>query len=104
MVNIIVAGILFVIATVFGTAGIVGLFIFPDAYTRLHAGSLASTTAVFTIFLACLFVVSDWHFLARIVVIMLFFVVSAPTGSHVVAQLLWCSGIIPWKQKRKESK
>lgn len=96
----IIAVILLVIAAIFGTAGILGLFVFPDAYTRLHAGSLASTTAVFTIFLACLFIVPDWHFLARVIVIMLFFVVSAPTGSHIVAQLLWCSGIIPWKKQR----
>lgn len=100
MIIDILASILFFISAIFGTVGIIGLYTFPDPYTRLHAGSLASTTAVFTVFIACLFSAPDWHFLARVIVIMLFFVVSSPIGSHVVIQLLWNSGIIPWKQTR----
>ena len=41
-------------ACVFAVAGTVGLFRFPDVYTRLQASSLAGTTAVFTVFLAAL--------------------------------------------------
>ncbi len=99
MIGTILSALLFAAAAVFGTVGIFGLFTFPDAYTRLHAGSLASTTAVFTVLLGLLPIMTDWHFTARIIIILLFFIVSSPTGSHVVMHLVWNSGVLPWKKR-----
>ncbi|MDH7483022.1 MAG: monovalent cation/H(+) antiporter subunit G [Spirochaetales bacterium] len=54
MTGVVLALILLLVAAMFGTAGILGLFRFRDPLVRLHAGSLASTTAVFSIFLELL--------------------------------------------------
>lgn len=91
MVSLIVIA-LFTIATVFGTIGIIGLFKFQDAYSCLHAGSLASTTAVFTVFVAVFFIVPSLAFMSRMLIISLFFIVSAPTGSHFVVHLIAGTG------------
>jgi multicomponent Na+:H+ antiporter subunit G len=34
---------------------------------------------------------------ARIIIIGFFFLVSSPTGSHIVARFAWNSDIMPWK-------
>ena len=83
---------LFAIAAIFGTIGIIGLYRFPDAYSRLHAGSLASTTAVFTVLIAVVFIVPSFEFISRMLIIGLLFLISAPTGSHFVIHLIAGTG------------
>lgn len=82
------------IAAIVGTVGIIGLFRFPDAYSRLHAGSLASTTAVFTVFLATPFIDPSAEFISRMIIIILFFLISSPTSTHFVVHLLAESGYL----------
>jgi multicomponent Na+:H+ antiporter subunit G len=92
-----IALIAFGAAVVFGLAGIAGLYRFPDAYARLQASSLCSTTAVFSIFIGALALAPSWAIASRLVVIIFFFLVSGPTGSHIVARFAWNSGLDPWK-------
>ena len=107
-IRLIVALISFASALVFGTAGIIGLFRFPDPYSKLQAGSLCGTTAVFSILIGSLALATDWAMAARILIICFFFLLSSPTGGHIVARFAWNSGISPWKpssqqkQKNKE--
>lgn len=87
--------ILCALASVFAIAGTIGLYRFPDVYTRLQASSLAGTTAVFTSFLAALLVSPSFAVAARVAVIILFFLLSNPTTTHIIAQYAWQSGIEP---------
>ncbi len=89
------AGLASLAALIFGLLGLVGLFRFRDPYDRLQAGSLCGTTAVFSAFGAALFLAPSWAAAARIGVITLLFMVSGPTGNHVVARFIWNSGITP---------
>ncbi|HAP56639.1 MAG: monovalent cation/H(+) antiporter subunit G [Sphaerochaeta sp.] len=88
----ILALIAFVIGTAFGIAGMVGLFRFKDPYSRLHAGSLCGTTAVFSYLLALLMLSPSLASTARLVILIVFFLISAPTGSSIVARFIWESG------------
>jgi multicomponent Na+:H+ antiporter subunit G len=99
----VLAGLLFLTAMIFGTAGLVGLFRFPDPYSRLQAGSLCGTTAVFSIFIGALILSGSTAVTARVVIIMLFFLISAPTGSHIVARFIWQAGVMPWKPPRAQN-
>jgi multicomponent Na+:H+ antiporter subunit G len=87
----------FLSALVFGTAGVVGLFRFPDPYSRLQMGGLCGTTAVFSVFIMALLLSPGISVTARVVIIMFFFLISAPTGSHIVARFTWNAGVFPWK-------
>ncbi|TFG79694.1 MAG: cation:proton antiporter [Spirochaetales bacterium] len=87
----------FTSAAVFGTAGIIGLYRFPDPYARMQASSLCGTTAVFSVFLGSLALAPSWAVATRLVVLMAFFLVSGPTGGHIVARFAWNSGIDPWR-------
>ncbi|MCD6398259.1 MAG: monovalent cation/H(+) antiporter subunit G [Spirochaetaceae bacterium] len=93
----VIALIAFSSALIFGTAGIIGLFRFPDPYSKLQAGSLCGTTAVFSIFMGSLALAPNWAIAGRIIIICFFFLLSSPTGAHIVARFAWQSNIVPWK-------
>jgi multicomponent Na+:H+ antiporter subunit G len=96
----ILAMIAFASAIVFGIGGLVGLFRFPDPYSRMQAGSLCGTTAVFSIFLGSLVLAPSVAMAARILLIIFFFLLSAPTGSYIVARFTWNAGVPQWKPSR----
>lgn len=80
---------------VFAIAGTAGLFRFPDVYSRLQTSSLAGTTAVFTVFLAALVISPSLAVGTRVVLVMLFFLLSNPTTTHIIARYAWHSGVDP---------
>lgn len=85
-----------IVACVFAVGGTVGLFRFPDTYTRLQASSLAGTTATFSVFIAALLYAPDVATALRVILILIFFLVSSPTATHIIARYAWKSGIDPW--------
>lgn len=88
--------VLCLISCVFAVAGTIGLFRFPDVYSRLQASSLAGTTAVFTSFLAALVISPTLSVGLRVVLVMAFFILSNPTTTHIIGRYAWRSGIDPW--------
>lgn len=86
---------------VFGITGLIGLFRFPDAWSRLQASSVTSTTSVFSLLMAVLIIAPSWAMASRILIILAFFMISSPTGSHIIARFLWVSGIPHWMPKEK---
>ena len=102
LVREILALIAFLTAIIFGIGGVVGLFRFPDPYSRLQAGSLCGTTAVFSIFIGALLLAPNGAIAVRVAIITLFFLISSPTGSHLVARFVWNSGIYPWKPEQSK--
>lgn len=99
LVREILAFITFTLAGIFTLGGIIGLFRFPDAYTRLQAGSLAGTTAVVSVFIGALILAPNWAIAGRIVIIIIFFLLSSPTGAHIVARFAWNSDLPAWKPR-----
>ena len=85
----VLALIFFIIGTAFGIVGMIGLFRFKDPYSRLHAGSLCGTTTVFSYFIALLVLSPSIALTFRIIIIIIFFLISAPTGSSIVSKFIW---------------
>jgi multicomponent Na+:H+ antiporter subunit G len=100
LVREIIAAVAFISAIVFGIGGLVGLFRFPDPYARMQAGALCGTTAVFSIFIGALILAPSPAMAVRIILIIFFFLLSAPTGSYIVARFAWNAGIPQWKPTR----
>lgn len=95
------AALSFLAAVIFGIAGVAGLFRFSDPYARLQAGSLSGTTSVFSIFGGCLFLAPSPAAAVRIALVAALFLISAPTGTHIVARFIWNSGVNPWQPRGK---
>jgi len=91
-----------VLGAVFGAMGNLGVLIFPDVYTRLQASSTCSTTSVFSVFLACMLLSGLSPITGKVAVITLFFFVTNPIASHIIARFAWESEIVPWRRSYQE--
>ncbi len=85
----VLALIAFIIGTAFGIVGMIGLFRFKDPYSRLHAGSLCGTTTIFSYLIALLILSPSLALTSRIIILIIFFLISAPTGSSIVGKFIW---------------
>jgi multicomponent Na+:H+ antiporter subunit G len=81
--------------------GVLGIFRFPDLYTRIHPSGKAGTAGVLSIFIG-LIIYSGFSALSlRIILIALFIVITSPVASHAIARGAIESGIEPWRPKEK---
>ena len=93
-----VAVLFFLLGALFSIMGNLGVIIFPDVYTRLQASSTCSTTSVFSVFVACMLVSGFTPMTGKILVITLFFFITNPISSHIIARYAWESEIVPWRR------
>ena len=91
------AGILFTIA------GTVGLLRFPDFYTRLHAAGVTETLGMGAIVVGLMLHAGPGDALVRLVLILLFMLVTAPIASHALARAARHAGVHPVIEERDSS-
>lgn len=90
------SGVIAVAGALVALSGGVGLLRFPDFYTRTHAVSLTDTTGVGLILLGLLMQAPDWGVAIRLLLILLFLVLTSPTATHALAQAARRDGIQVW--------
>jgi len=95
-------GVFLVLGVIFGLMGNLGVLIFPDVYTRLQASSTASTTSVFSAFVAAMIAAGSTQMIGKIIVITLFFLVTSPIAAHIIARFAWENGVIPWRRSYQD--
>ena len=97
----IIAGYAFLgLGVIFIIMANIGVLVLPDVYTRLQASSTCSTTAVFSILVACMFFSGWGPFTGKLVVITVFFFMTNPISAHIIARFAWETGTIPWRRTR----
>ncbi|MBD3305021.1 cation:proton antiporter [candidate division KSB3 bacterium] len=89
---------------VFSVMGNIGVLMFPDVYTRLQASSTCSTTSVVSIFIAAMLSTGLSPLTGKILVITLFFLISSPVSSYIVARFAWNQEIVPWRKLKPRHK
>lgn len=90
------SGVLVVIGTLVALSGGVGLLRLPDFFTRAHAASLTDTAGVALIALGLLLRAPDWGVAVRLLLILLFLVLTGPTATHALAQAARRDGVHVW--------
>ena len=89
-----ILGYIFVsIGAIFLLLGSLGIVRMPDIYSRLQAGTKASTLGTSGILLGVGFLEPSW--LLKIIIIVLFILLSNPISSHAIARGSCRSGIKP---------
>lgn len=81
-----VSGVLVVLGALTVLSGGVGILRLPDFYTRVHAAGLTDTAGAGLIILGLLLRVPDAGVAVRLVLILLFLLVTSPTATHTLAQ------------------
>ncbi|MEO3889641.1 monovalent cation/H(+) antiporter subunit G [Nonomuraea sp. B5E05] len=86
------AGALFIVS------GAVGLLRFPDFYTRIHATGITDSAGAGLILCGLLLRTTTWEAGVRLLIIMLFLVVTGPTATHLLAHAARRDGVPVWRK------
>ncbi len=90
----IVSGILLIAGVFFGLSGAMGLFRFPDFYTRVHAASVTDSVAAILILGGLLLQTSFDLNTAKLLFILAFLLITSPTASHALAKSARHGGLL----------
>lgn len=82
----VISNVLLAAGGLFILSGAVGLLRFPDFYTRVHAAGITDAAGAGLILIGLLLRVDDGGTAVRLVVILLFMLLSGPTATHVLGQ------------------
>lgn len=84
-------------------SGGVGLFRFPDFYTRIHAVGVSETLATPMIIIGLMLQNPDGLVILKLMVILLMTLFISPTASHTLAQAAIRNGLLPELDKKEDS-
>lgn len=84
--------------------GILGLFRFPDPYTRMHGVSIGDTLGIGLLGIGLLLLSPSWILRLKLIIILLLFWIINPTMTHMIAKAAVMYGALPAKatEIRKE--
>lgn len=80
----IIGAIIVLAGSVFLFLASVGLLRMPDFYTRIQAGTKASTLGTIMVFIGLAFLIPGW--IGKLIVLILFVLITNPISSHVLAR------------------
>lgn len=79
----------------FGVIGGIGLIRFPDFYTRMHAAGVTDTLCAICIIFG-LMLMAGWTLVTlKLLLILLFLLLTSPTATHAVARSAMIDGVEP---------
>ncbi|MCG8315000.1 MAG: monovalent cation/H(+) antiporter subunit G [Pseudomonadales bacterium] len=90
----IVSSILLIAGVFFGLSGAIGLFRFPDFFTRVHAASVTDSLATLLIICGLLLQTSFDLNTAKLIFILAFLMITSPTASHALAKSARHGGLL----------
>ncbi len=84
---------LLLIGGIFLFLGALGIYRMPDVYTRLQAGTKASTLGAMSVILGVGFIQPEW--LVKVIIIVVFIGLANPLSSHALARATYRMGVVP---------
>ena len=81
--------------SIFVIIGGIGLLRLPDFYTRIHAAGITDTMGAWLILIGLMFS-SGWTLVtAKLVILLIFLVMTSPLASHALAKAAFMRGLRP---------
>lgn len=80
--------------------GTLGLFKFPDPYTRMHAVGVSDTLGVGLVGLGLILLSPDWTLRIKLIIILFLFWIINPTMTHLIAKAGLIHGVKPVKDTK----
>ena len=97
----IISSILLIAGVFFGLSGAIGLFKFPDFFTRVHAASVTDSIAAILIIVGLLLQTSFDLNTAKLLFILIFLMITSPTASHALAKSARHGGLLTLAESKK---
>lgn len=96
MVDIVV-GILAFLGTLFVFFAAVGILRMPDTYLRLAVTTKAATLGIGLLMIAAAIYSYELAVMAKVLAIILFILLTAPVGAHLIGRTSYLGGVKLWK-------
>ena len=98
-----ISEILLTIAGIWAVIGAIGLFRFPDFYTRSHAATMISVGGVmFALFVLMFGGELFGVYFFKILVVLIMSLLTGPTAAHAIANKAYMVGVKPERLGRNE--
>jgi multicomponent Na+:H+ antiporter subunit G len=97
MLRFYLPGVLILIGSSFALVASIGLLRLPDLYTRMHAASKAGTLGSCVMLIALALHADEPAVAMRALVGVLFFLLTAPISSHLLAKAAHAAGFRLWQ-------
>ncbi|MCH7408619.1 monovalent cation/H(+) antiporter subunit G [Belliella sp. DSM 111904] len=78
----------------------VGIVKMPDLYLRISVTTKAATLGIGLILLSAAFYFNDNAISARVVAIIIFMLLTAPVGAHMIGRASYFTGVKMWKKSK----
>jgi len=91
----IISWIFLVCGSIFCLTGALGLFRFPEFFSRIHAASLTDTLGASLILIGLMFQAGWSLALPKLILILIFSLLAGTTASHAMAKAALKSGLRP---------
>lgn len=88
--------VLLCLGSAFMLLGAVGVFRFPDLYSRVQASAKAATLGVALMILALAIHFADFGITVSALLVIGFFLLTAPVAGHMIARAAYFSGAPLW--------
>lgn len=98
-----IAGVLILIGAFFSLVAGIGLFRLPDVYLRMHAATKAGTLGVGLMLLAVAFHSQELEVIARALAGIIFLLITAPIGAHLLGRAGYLSGVPMWSRTKSDA-
>jgi multicomponent Na+:H+ antiporter subunit G len=98
----IVVSVLIVCASIFMLLAAIGLLTFPDLPTRMHATTKSTVLAICLIMVAVAIYFSQTEITARVIIIILFILITAPVAAHAIGRAAYFAGVPLWSGMKKD--
>ena len=86
-----IGAIITLIGSIFLFLGSLGILRMPDVYTRMQAGTKATTLGSILFFVGIIFYGSEWA--GKLIILILFIIFTNPVSSHALARAAHSFGI-----------
>jgi multicomponent Na+:H+ antiporter subunit G len=74
----------------------IGLLRMPDFYLRVSVTTKAATLGVGLVLLAAVFGFKEFSVTSRVIAILVFIILTAPVGAHIIARAAYFIGVKLW--------
>lgn len=91
------ANLFMVAGSIFMFLAALGVFRMPDLYTRMHAASKVGTVGVICVMIAVMIHFDELGIATRSLLIILFFLITAPVAAHMIARSAYFARTPMWK-------
>lgn len=81
--------------------GVIGLYRFPDLFSRLHVTSVVDSLGIISILIGLIFISGINLVSIKLFLILVFFIITAPVTTHALAQAALRGKLKPYIHKEQ---